>query len=107
MKITQDVNLALLFLENLPTGSAKFVRVEDLAKQVGVSVQFAAQTVRKLSRFKLLSVKRGPGGGIFKPKQVSILAVITALGKWPKISTSFTGERLQRIVADVMAQELV
>ena len=62
-KEPKDVTLArelLTLLTDRPQ------RVKDLAVTLNTSVMFLQQITAKLSKAKMLQVKRGPNGGVYK-----------------------------------------
>jgi Rrf2 family iron-sulfur cluster assembly transcriptional regulator len=62
MKINQHVVLGINAVNTLK-GKTGPTRTEDLAKEIGASVHFLDQVMRKLRQANIVSVKRGPGGG--------------------------------------------
>lgn len=84
MRMNKDVSIALNLISMV---NATPRTVASLAAEMGESVLFLQQIVRKLRQHGIISVTRGPGGGITRPDEygsISLLAVYGALGKAPK-----------------------
>src|SRR5690242_13823687 len=82
MKINKNFDLALTLIDVLKN-KTEVVRVSDLAKQIGTSEMFLQQIVRKLRQGGILTVKKGPKGGIAlksTPFSLSTYDVAQALG---------------------------
>lgn len=59
------------------------VRIQDIAAEVGTTVNFLAQIMRNLRTAGIVAVKRGPGGGytLAKGAQFTAYQVATAVGR--------------------------
>jgi Rrf2 family iron-sulfur cluster assembly transcriptional regulator len=84
MKLTKNVEISMNALKVLKSKEG-FVRVQDMASEVGTTVHFLEQIMRKLKNAGLVDVKRGPGGGYaFKRDlgEVNAFQVASAFGKF-------------------------
>jgi Rrf2 family protein len=62
MKLNKELQVALSVLNVMKTKDS-FTRTEDLANEVGTTVNFLEQIMRHLRIADIVTVKRGPGGG--------------------------------------------
>ncbi len=81
MRLTKDVTLSLELMNKLKNRTSP-VRVAELAPQLGTTEHYLEQIVNKLRRGGVLTVKRGPGGGITRSSQepVAVSKIFEALG---------------------------
>ena len=83
MKImNRNVELAIKAVAFLRSQSGP-VATRAIAMQVGSTINFIEQLMRKLRMAKIVNVKRGPGGGYFvnPAEEVSALSIAFAVGK--------------------------
>lgn len=83
MKLNRKVELGLKVVEALRTKSGP-TRTQDLAVEVGTTVNLLEQIMRELRLAEIVLVKRGPGGGYsVNPAKEKITAydVATAVGR--------------------------
>ena len=83
MKLTKKVELGIKAVTVLKTRSEP-VRVEDLAKEIGTTMNFLEQIMRNLRRAGIAESIRGPGGGFVlskTPTPFTAYHVATALGR--------------------------
>jgi len=81
MKLTKKVELGVKAVDALKSKGGP-ARVQDLAVEIGTTVNFLEQIMRLLRKNNIVSVKRGPGGGYFllSGSSVTALQVAEALG---------------------------
>jgi DNA-binding IscR family transcriptional regulator len=81
MKIPQDVKISIELLEILKNDTTgKPMNVDALAAKIGTTKFFLHKTVRLLAKNGLVTVIRGPGGGLIDSgKDVSLYDVLSVL----------------------------
>lgn len=96
MRMNKDVSLAVNLISMLDDTPRT---VLSLAKEMKESHLFLQQIVRKLRLRGIVSVVKGPGGGVRKPERhvhADLLSILQALGKAPsrEILTNDNSERV-------------
>lgn len=103
MRLTKDVVICLDLMELLKNKTYP-ARVTDLADKLETTPAFLKQIVHKLIKAKILSVRRGPGGGVLRtnPEPISVLEIFKALDR-PLVSTENSKENeILNKVAEVL-----
>jgi len=77
MKLNKKLEIGLKAIAILKSKS-DFVRASDLAPKIGTTPNFLEQILRNLRTAKILTVKRGPGGGYMLNREIDLNAFIVA-----------------------------
>ena len=82
MKLNKKLELGIKAVNALRKYNAP-VRTQDLAVEIGTTVNFLEQIMRNLRSAGVVDVKRGPGGGhsLSKDSKVSAYDVARAVGR--------------------------
>lgn len=97
MKLNKKVELGI----NAVNALKKYenpARIQDIAAQIGTTVNFLAQIMRNLRNAGIVTVKRGPGGGytLAKGQPITAYSVAQAVGR--EFGTpNLDGEPLSRL----------
>lgn len=102
MKISQDVKISIELIDILKKDlTGKPINVDVLASKIGTTKFFLHKSVRLLAKNNLVTVVRGPGGGLLDSgKEISLLEIMTVLNHVKKSDS--TGDRSQKIEKDLL-----
>ena len=106
MRLTKDVVICLDLMELLKNKQYP-ARVTDLAEKLGTTPAFLKQLVHKLVKAQVLTVKRGPGGGISRATNdpMSVLLIFKALDRDLSLSDTSKEASILNKVAAVLKEE--
>lgn len=100
LKVPQKVDLALVLMRILADGqsASQTVSLDGVARQEGISQGYLEEVARLLRSAKLVSGRRGAGGGyvLTRPaSEITVADVVTAIlgGTW---TTECLGEKLEK-----------